>query len=257
MTVRGVLLDLEGVLYETGAPIEGAFEAVDWLEREGFTLRFLTNTTTRPRRDIVEAMRRMGFGAEERGIFSPSVAAAGVLKKAGIERIHLAAYPALAQDFTAFELADEKVEAVIMGDIDEQFTWVRMNGLFRLLLDGARLIALHKNRYCRRAQGLSLDLGPFVAALEYAVEAEAMVVGKPSRPFFTMALEDMGLAAEEVMMVGDDLWSDIGGGREAGLITVQVKTGKYRPDDDSHPSIRPHHRLASVKELPTLLKARG
>ncbi|MFQ5984640.1 MAG: HAD hydrolase-like protein [Alphaproteobacteria bacterium] len=53
---------------------------------------------------------------------------------------------------------------------------------------------------------------------------------------------------------GDDLWSDIGGGREAGLATVQVKTGKYRPEDDSHPSIRPHHRLASVTELSALIE---
>jgi HAD superfamily hydrolase (TIGR01458 family) len=97
-------------------------------------------------------------------------------------------------------------------------------------MDGAKLVALQKNRYWRTPDGLSLDAGPFVAALEYASGERAEVVGKPEEAFFRLALEDLGLEAGEVAMVGDDAEADVAGAKRAGLLGVQVKTGKWPPD---------------------------
>ena len=74
--------------------------------------------------------------------------------------------------------------------------------------------------------------GPFVAALEYASEKRAVVVGKPEESFFRIALEDMGLEASEVAMVGDDAEVDVAGAKKAGLSGIQVRTGKWRPGGD-------------------------
>lgn len=122
---------------------------------------------------------------------------------------------------------------------------------------GARLVALHRNRFCRRGAHLALDLGPFVAALEYAAGTEALVVGKPSELFFSAAVADMGLAPETVVMVGDDIESDIGGALGVGLRAVQVKTGKYSPRDDAHPHVQPTNRVASIADLPRWLTEVG
>jgi HAD superfamily hydrolase (TIGR01458 family) len=120
-------------------------------------------------------------------------------------------------------------EAVVMGDLHQGFTWHRLNQLFQILRSRARLVALHRNRYCRRQSGISLDLGPFVAALEYAADIRADVVGKPARAFFDLALDAFSLDADEVVMVGDDIQADSRGAQNAGLRAIQVQTGKCTP----------------------------
>jgi HAD superfamily hydrolase (TIGR01458 family) len=98
-----------------------------------------------------------------------------------------------------------------------------------------------RNRYFREPDGLSLDLGPFVVALEYAGGVEAEITGKPDRAFFGTALDDIGVAPEELVMIGDDLPNDIGGAQALGLRGVLVRTGKYQPDDERDPEFIPEH----------------
>jgi HAD superfamily hydrolase (TIGR01458 family) len=253
MAIRGVLLDLEGVLYEGDRAIPGAVAAVRRLESAGLALRYLTNTTTRSRRDIVAHLEAIGVPCKTEHVFSPAAAAVVLLKADGVKRVHLATTEFLAQDFVDFEHVDTKPQAIILGDLYHGFNWARLNELFQMLLDDARLIALHRNRYCRREEGISLDLGPFVAALEYVSGKTATVVGKPSKPFFNLALDDLGLDSHEVVMVGDDIEADIGGAQAAGLLAVQVRTGKYTARDLRHPTVRPDAVLDSVAALPTLL----
>ncbi len=257
MTIRGVLLDLEGVLYEKDAPIDGAVDAVRRLRAAGLALCFLTNTTTRPRSHILGRMRDMGFEVDLAEVFSPAIAAGRALGHARVSRVHLAAPDSLAEDFAGFTLVDEDPEAVVMGDLYTGFSWQRLNRLFAMLLGGARLVALHKNRYCRRDEGIALDLGPFVAALEYAAGTAAELMGKPSAAFFAMALDALGVEARETVMVGDDLEADIGGAQAAGIYAVQVETGKYSPRDHEHLGVTPDTRVPSIRELPRLVEGLG
>ncbi len=253
MPLRGLLLDLEGVLYEGGRTIAGAAKAVRALRGDGLILRFLTNTTTRSRRAIVAHLVDIGIDAVAGQVFSPAVAARTYLAAHGMGRLFLACPDALREDFADFEIVDEDPQAVILGDLYRGFDWDRLNTVFQKLAAGARLVALHKNRYTRReAEGLSLDLGPFVAALEYAAEQEAVIVGKPSPIFFEMALRDMDLGAVETVMVGDDINADIGGARDVGIRTVQVRTGKFRARDEARTDIRPDHRIGTIRDLPVL-----
>lgn len=255
MAVRGLLIDLEGVLYEGDTPVAGAAEAVARLAAVGLGIRFLTNTTTRPRRVIVGRLEAMGFAAARGHVFSPPAAACRLLAGHGVGRVHLAAPETLAEEFTDFALVDEGAEAVVMGDLHTGFTWERLNALFAMVREGARLVALHRNRFCQREGAIALDLGPFVAALEYAAGVEAEVVGKPSAAFFRLALDDLGLGADEVVMVGDDIEADIGGAQNAGLLAVQVKTGKFTERDLAHRTVTPDTLIDSIAELPEALSS--
>ena len=255
MAVRGLLLDLEGVLYQEDAAIQGAVAAVTALLQQGLDIRFLTNTTTQPRSRIVERLAGYGIPVEADQLFTPPLAAAALLQRDGVARLHLATPAALAEDFAGFELVSEKPDAVVLGDLYRDFTWDRLNGLFAMVQGGARLVALHRNRYCTREGSLGLDLGPFVAALEYACDTKAVVVGKPSPDFFRLALDDLGLSEAQTVMVGDDLESDIAGAQNAGLRAIQVQTGKFRAKDLDHPSIRPNGRIPTVADLPGALQS--
>jgi HAD superfamily hydrolase (TIGR01458 family) len=187
-----------------------------------------------------------------------------VLEAEGLERVHLAAPAALAPDFEGFDLVAESEaggerapQAVVLGDLGRDFTWDRLDGLFRMVHAGARLIALHRNRHSRRGERIALDLGPFVAAIEYAADVEAVVAGKPSRALFESALAELAVAADEAVMVGDDVEADVGGALGAGLRAVQVRTGKYTEADEAPGKPAPTARIASVADLPGWLDAEG
>lgn len=225
MKVKGLLIDLDGTLYVEGEPVPGCREALLRLRSSGFLLRFVTNTTRKPRREVLLGLRRMGFEVEEAEIFTPARAAAHILRS---RRCFPLVADSLLEDLEGMMPDDESPEYVLVGDLGEGFTYARLDTAFRHLIGGAELLALQKNRYWRRASGLSLDAGPFVAALEYASGKIAAVVGKPEKAFFRLALEDLGdLRPYEVAMVGDDPEADVAGAKDAGLKGVQVKTGKY------------------------------
>ncbi|MGI9498973.1 MAG: TIGR01458 family HAD-type hydrolase [Geminicoccaceae bacterium] len=257
MDLRGLLLDLEGVLYEDDTPISGVADAMGALAASGLEIRYLTNTTTRPRQAIVDRLTGMGFDLAAEHVFTPCIAAGRLLRRKNLTRIHLAAAPELAEDFSDVEFVDDDPEAIVVGDLYRAFDWDRLNALFRMMQQGAVLVALHKNRYCRRDGEIALDLGPFVAALDYAAGTQAVIVGKPSGLFFDLALAGLGLDAQSVAMVGDDIEADIGGAAQAGMTTIQVKTGKFTLKDRDHPFIRPDHLIGSAAELPSLLLDRG
>ena len=108
---------------------------------------------------------------------------------------------------------------------------------------------MQKNRYWRAKEGLTLDAGPFVAALEYASGKSATVVGKPEGEFFRLALQDMGLEPGAVAMIGDDAETDVAGAQAAGLRGIQVRTGKYTGGVQGTPDLT----LESIAALPGAL----
>ncbi len=262
MPVKAVLLDLEGVLYEGDRPVAGALDAVDALGAMGLGLRYLTNTTTRSRAGVAKRLASLGLEIEIDALFTPLAAARRLLGSWNARRICLAAPEEAAEDFAGLDIVGPDssdggpVDAVVVGDLYRDFDWDLMNRLFGHLRRGARLVALHKNRFCKRDDGIGLDVGPFVAALEYAADTEAAVVGKPSPDFFRLALDDLGVAAAEAIMVGDDIDADIGGARNAGIRAVQVRTGKFTERDLEHPRVRPDGRIDSIAILPEFLSAR-
>jgi HAD superfamily hydrolase (TIGR01458 family) len=229
MDIRGVMLDLDGTLYVGGEPVAGSREALEVLRVSGFALRYVTNTTRMPRRVVVERMRALGFVAEEGEVFTPAWAASRLI---GGKSCLALVDESLREDLGEARLTDDSPEVVLVGDLGEGFTYARLDAAFRCLMEGAELVALQKNRYWQNRGGLSLDAGPFVAALEYASGKEAVVVGKPEQSFFRIALDDMDLEANEVAMVGDDAEADVAGAKRAGLSGIQVRTGKWRPGGD-------------------------
>jgi HAD superfamily hydrolase (TIGR01458 family) len=224
--VRAVLLDLDGVLYVEDRPIPGAREAVATLRDAGLALRFVTNTTALPRRRILERLERLGFAVASAELATPAVLAVRHWLDAGHTRVALVMNDEVKEDFAELEEVAERAGAVIVGDLGSAFGYDVLNRAFRLVMDGAELVALQRNRYWLTPDGLSLDVGPFVAALEYATARAAHVVGKPAPAFFHTILQTVGASAAEAAMVGDDVESDVGGAQRAGLAGVLVRTGK-------------------------------
>jgi HAD superfamily hydrolase (TIGR01458 family) len=145
-------------------------------------------------------------------------------------------HPGLAEDFAG--LASDGKDAVVVGDAGDGFTYAALNRAFRHLMLGAPLLALAANKYFREPDGLSLDAGPFVAALEYASGTRALLFGKPAPEFFRAAVDGFGCPPAEVAMIGDDVEADVNGAIAAGLAGILVRTGKYRLEDEQRADSR-------------------
>lgn len=256
-SLKGFLIDLDGVLYVENELIPGAAETVNWLRQAGHPFRFLTNTTIRSRTALQEKLTGLGIETRAEEIFSTCVVAARWLKQREMQRIHFLLPEEPLKDFTEFEITDRNPDAVVVGDLGKNFNYDVLNRAFRLLKQGAQLVALQKNRFWQTLDGLAMDVGAFVAALEYAAHTEAVVIGKPNRAYFEMALNDMELPAAKVAMVGDDLCTDIKGGRETGLKTILVKTGKFQFDTLSGAEVEPDWIIDSIADLPGLLGSKN
>lgn len=257
--MRGFLIDLDGTLYTDRGAVPGAVEAVAELRRRGIPFLFVTNTTRRSRRRLVERLAGYGFevGAEE--IVTAVVAGARLLEERGWRKIAPFVSPDTLEDFCGFDLVgplagpggaeDGEPDAVVMGDLGSAWTPALLNRAFRYVLDGAALVALQKDRYWLGPTGLELDAGPYVAAIEYATNKRALVCGKPEAEFYRAALGLLGVAGPRVAMVGDDLWGDVEGAQRAGLAGWLVRTGKFREDVLRESGVVPDRILDSVADI--------
>jgi len=230
MAIRGVLLDLGGVVYVGDAALPGALDALERLRASGLPVRCITNTTRQPRRMLLEKLARLGVSVAPDELFMPALAARGYLRDHGLCP-HLLVAPSLVEDFAG--LPDSPRKAVVVGDAATGFTYESLNAAFRALEVGADFLALARNRSFQDEDGArSLDAGPFVAALEYATGRQALVLGKPAPAFFRAAVDSLGCAPADTVMIGDDVEADVGGAMAAGLRGVLVQTGKYRQGDE-------------------------
>ena len=227
--IKGVLLDLSGVIYVGDRLMPGALDAIDQLHRCKLPIRFITNTTRSTQDSILKKLSGKGFDIPKGQLFTAPQAARTYMDAHGLIP-YLLIHRGLMPEFADYP--SKGCNAVLVGDAGESFTYAKMNTAFRLLLDGAPLFAMGNNRYFKDADGFSLDVGPFVCALEFASSAKATILGKPAPAFFRAAIRDLDCPADEVVMVGDDVEADVNGACAAGLQGILVKTGKYRAGDE-------------------------
>jgi len=253
--MTGILFDLDGVLYQNDHAIIGAAETLNWLYDTAIPHLFVTNTSSKPRAAIVEKLASFDISTDPQHILTPPVAANNWLsKKLKQPRVALYVAEATKADFSECEIIaaeQQPVDAVIIGDLGEQWTFELMNTAFKQLMVSPRtqLIALGLTRYWKTLKGLQLDVGPFVKALEYATGKKAIVCGKPSVSFFQAAAQQLQHPSEQLLMIGDDIQGDIAGAQRAGLKAMQVRTGKFQPTDLQQ-GITPDAIIDSIADLP-------
>ncbi|XP_053557061.1 haloacid dehalogenase-like hydrolase domain-containing protein 2 [Bombina bombina] len=243
--LKAVLVDLSGTLHIEDTAIPGAQEALKRLRKAPVVIRFVTNTTKECKKTLLERLRKLHFEIEEDEIFTSLTAARNLVEQKNVRPMLLVDDSAL-HDFEG--IATHNPNAVVIGLAPEHFNYQTMNKAFRLALDGAPIIAIHKARYYKKKDGLALGPGPFVTGLEYATDTKATVVGKPEKTFFLEALRSTGCKPEEALMIGDDCRDDVGGAQNAGMLGILVKTGKYRIGDEAKIKPAPYLTCDSFPE---------
>ena len=247
---RALLLDIQGVLVDDGRPLNGALEFVQQARCHGLAIRLVTNTATRHHEQLLQDLRELGFAVEAEELFTAPLAALNWLRRHQRRPLALV-HPAIAPLFA--ELGSQPFDCVLLGDAREQLSFANLNRALELLLEGAPLIGIGRNRRFREAGHWMLDAGAFLQALEYGADCEATVMGKPSAAFFAEVVQSLHLPADHCLMVGDDVEADARGAIDAGLQAALVQTGKYRPGDQQ----RLPEQAMLLPDLPALATQLG
>lgn len=229
--IKGLLIDLDGVIYNDSELIPGAPECIYWLQKNKIPFRFITNTTMKSRETLQRKLSSFGIEIKKEEIFTTLNAAVAYIKKSGKEKCHLFLKEDAQKEFAGFNLEAKDPDFVVVGDLGDDLKFASLNKAFQMLFAGAELIALQKNRYWVSDRGYTLDAGSIVAMLEFAANKKGQIMGKPSPHFFALAMADLNLPPENVVMVGDDIDSDIIGAQKMGIRGVLVKTGKFLAAD--------------------------
>lgn len=251
---KGLLIDLDGVIYVQELLIPGATAFIEHVRELHIPHRFVTNTSTSGRRQILKRLAAAGITIPEKHLFTAPLAAASYLHTLDRPRCFFYTSQNVLEDFGTVTHAEFDPTHIVIGDVGEYFSYEMMNRVFTMIMNGAEMIALQKNRYWITRAGLKLDAGAFIAALEYATGKEARVFGKPSRDFFLQACASLDLSPKHVAMIGDDLQADIAGAARAGLQTIFVRTGKDKKTPLSAVEQQPDVELESVADLRGMLK---
>ncbi|XP_074194933.1 phospholysine phosphohistidine inorganic pyrophosphate phosphatase isoform X3 [Rhinolophus sinicus] len=223
--VRGVLLDISGVLYDSGdgggTPIAGSVEAVARLKQSRLKVRFCTNESQKSRGNLVGLLRRLGFNISEGEVTAPAPAACLILKERGL-RPHLLVHDGVRSEFEQVDTSSPN--CVVIADAGDGFSYQNMNKAFQMLMELEKpvLISLGNGRYYKETSGLMLDVGAYVKALE-------------------------------AIMIGDDIVGDVGGAQRCGMRALQVRTGKFRPSDERHPEVKADGYVDNLAEAVDLL----
>jgi HAD superfamily hydrolase (TIGR01458 family) len=253
---EGVLLDIDGVLTVSWEPLPGAVSTIHWLKEEGIEFRLLTNTSSKTRREIASLLTTAGMDVELRQVLTAVTSGARYLlgRHQGVGCFVLNEGD-IGEDLEGIQSVDaEDAGVVLLGGAGPGIGFADLNAVFRLAITGVPIVALHRNLRFQTADGPALDMGAFVVGLEAATESPITVVGKPAPAFYAAAINDLGVAAERVVMVGDDIHADVFGAQDAGISGALVRTGKFRPSDLTGNRAQPDHVLANIGELPELLR---
>ncbi|HEX2425365.1 MAG TPA: HAD-IIA family hydrolase [Actinomycetota bacterium] len=255
MAIDGVLIDMDGVLATSWRPLPGAADTIERLRSDGVPFLVVSNTTTHTRAAFAKTLSETGLPLEPDEIVTAVVGTASYLRRHHPQaRVFLLSDGDPREDLDGVRLVDgPPADVVVLGGASDEFTYAAIDDVFRMLMDGAALVGMHRNLYWRTDEGLQLDGGAYIVGLEAATGRPATICGKPSPDFFAEAVAMLGTDPSRTAMAGDDVANDVLGAQAAGLIGVLVRTGKFSPGDLERVDGRPDHQIGSIADLPDLL----
>ena len=252
--IKALLIDLDGTIYQNGKLIDNTLITIQKLNKNKVPFRFITNNTRKSRQSICLYLKKLGLIIDESYIYTTMYAAINYCKKNNLKKIKIISLTdEYKNDVSEIDIVESNPDAIILGDLSDQFNYNKLNEIFIELQQGAQLIALHKNRYWLKNNNITLDLGPFVSLLEYASNQRAIVIGKPNKNFFEIAAHDFNMAYSNIAVIGDDIESDVSGSINTGMQGVLVKTGKYIEKQLENSGIKPDYVLDSFSHITNYL----
>jgi HAD superfamily hydrolase (TIGR01450 family) len=269
MAVGGVLFDIDGVLVTSWKPIPGAAGALQVLADNQIACSFLTNTTTRTRRQIAAALSDAGMKVRADEVITSAVLTAEYVRSTYPHaRCFLVNSGQIAEDMPGVDVVSSSSfgpherpgtpDVVLLGGAGEEYDHITLSRVYDWMAQGVPVVAMHRSTSWNTTEGLRIDTGMYLIGMEETSGRKATAVGKPAPAGFLAAASRLRVDPEQMYMVGDDLNNDVLPAQVVGMTGVLVRTGKFRQDTldrwaADEFAMQPNHVIDSVADLPALL----
>ena len=243
--MKGYMIDLDGTMFHGKRIVEGAKEWIDSLIEKNVPFIFLTNNSSRTPEQATQHMLDMGFeNIEPKHFYTSAIAAVSYVSSHYCERKafyigELGMKTALLEaGFTIVNDTEELADFVFIG-LNRQATYEMYSQAVKHLVHGAVLVGTNNDRILLSEKGVNVGNGSIVAMFEYVCGRESIKIGKPHQPILEEALKFMNVSKDEVILVGDNLETDIALGEKFGVETIFVLTGIHKREDIERLGIHP------------------
>jgi HAD superfamily hydrolase (TIGR01458 family) len=252
-TIDTILFDLDGTLYAKGKPIKTAVNIIEKLRKENIRMGFITNTDGWPVEHIHNRLINMGFNISLDEVFTPVAAVIQFFKNKPDKSCYCLVTDEVLESLKDLNMNHVNPDYVVIGDFSDKTSYDEINKVFRFIMNGSLILALSKTKYYFQDDGININTGAFVSMFEHACETEAILLGKPSKEFFNLALSHLGSISSNTVVVGDDVTVDVAGANDINALSVLVKTGHYNEDLINKFKAKPDFIIEDITQLPDLL----
>lgn len=248
-----ILFDLDGTLYAARKPIKTAVNTINMLRKNNMKMGFVTNTDGWPVEHIHNRLVNMGFDIALEEVFTPVAAVKEFFANNPDKSCYCLVTDEVFESLKGLRINDINPDYVVIGDFSDKVSYDEINKVFRFIMNGSSILALSKTNYFYHDNGVNINTGAFVGMFERACDKEAILLGKPSKEFFNLALTHLNSKSCKTLIIGDDITVDVTGAKAIGATSVLVKTGHYNEEIISNSKVKTDYIIEDVTRLPELL----
>jgi 4-nitrophenyl phosphatase len=254
-SIRALVIDADGVLWHGRNPLPGVPAFFDFLRAREIRFIIATNNSARPGSEIVERLAHFGVTITENQVLTSAEATAlflpRVIPRGG--RVFLIGGEGIANELTraGFTRVEHDADVIVVG-IDRALTYEKLKRAALEIRRGAKFVGTNADKTFPTEEGLVPGAGSLIAALETATDVAPIIIGKPERAMFDIAIEKLNAPRESIAMLGDRLDTDIAGAQRAGLHSILVLTGVATRESLEHSDIQPDvvaENLDALREM--------
>jgi HAD superfamily hydrolase (TIGR01450 family) len=250
---KALILDLEGTLVSSGTPLPGSIELVDYMNKNNIPYCIITNTVSKTVDQMEQNIKDNGLNISKRCIINPMVVLNWFIKENGIKTYYFIGPDYLKELLIKSNVFEKTPEYVIFCDFEHiNCNFELLNKMFQYIKNGSKIITTSYSNYYISKNEYKMDTGIFVKMYETLVGEKSIIMGKPSNMIYKIALDKLKMEPKDVITVGDDVLTDISGGKEMGIKTILIKTGKYKEGDEK--TVEPDNVIRNLEEIKQIMK---
>ena len=253
------LFDMDGTIYEENRLFDGVVELLDLIKKQGGRYVFITNNSSKSVTDYVKKLRKMGIPATAEDFFTSTQACALVLRERfGGELLYVQGTKSFVKEIkkSGYKVTTKyttQAKAILVG-FDTEITGKKMRVTCEMLGQDLPYFAANPDWVCPVSFGFIPDCGSMCQGYERATGKKPVFIGKPEPTMVLEVMKKFGYKAEETMVTGDRLYTDIASGVNAGVDTVCVLSGEVKFHEVEESDVKPTYTLDSVKDILEQLK---
>lgn len=238
---KNFILDMDGTFYLGNKLLEGSLEFLDGLKEAGHDFLFFTNNSSQSPEVYINKLERMGCPIDHDKIITSGMVTTHYLKKYyGDSRVYLLGTPALEEQFIkdGINLVEDNPDLVVAG-FDTTVTYEKLTKACSFIRNGAIFIATHPDFNCPTEDGFIPDCGAICAFITASTDVKPKYLGKPYTETLEFILDHLNCTKDEVVFVGDRLYTDIAIGVNHGVMSILVLSGETKLEDVEKSQVKP------------------